>query len=571
MKRDSWRRFHTSPDALSIRRILDKVTVLEEFEDPERIRMETKLHNRFDLTSDERVVRWFSCALERKTVLHGQLSITKRHLCFFSSVFGLKTTLCYNFSEILDITTSAPGSGGRRKSKEDHTVTVTTSDKQVHVFTQVVPSHTQLLYVFRKARQRLEKGHDDTPTSSSLATVANSSGDDDVSQGLTEKDWEIFKEGAEIREFHSGMQIIKQGEPAEFIFQIARGTVQIERQFPQGRKSSLRSCKEGEIIGEISFVEGGDASAAVIAESDDVVVYAVPHSFIEKAFVAHPGLPGRFYRFLATLILERLRTRKDGTNVRQEFAPMPLSMELSSAQLAALFGLDPQTQIIQCWTCAMRFRVLMYGRLYLTSHALCFHSVVLGSERRAIVLLSTIAVATCIAKQTLLIVQKTSDKPTEFINLDSCEQVRDVIQKQLESAGRVEEVFQNYSLPEDHDWGGFLVGMELKRFNKDDVIVQQEASSRAVYQLGAGSARSERINSAGVVEVTHQFQLGDMFGESSFLHNHVSSIAVIATSDATLVYVLDQKHVDTLLEQHPELPGQFYQFLASKLASQLRN
>eukprot|EP00301_Raphidiophrys_heterophryoidea_P027006 c9435_g1_i1.p1 GENE.c9435_g1_i1~~c9435_g1_i1.p1 ORF type:complete len:1156 (-),score=387.18 c9435_g1_i1:226-3693(-) len=569
MKRDSWRRFHTSSEAQNIRRLLDKVCVPEEYEDPERLRMETRLHNRFDLTSDEKVVRGFTCALERKMLLHGQLFITKRHLCFFSNVFGLKTKMCYNFAEILEISNAEPEALSRKKAQigDNSSVIVKTTDHQVHVFTQIVPSHAQLMYVFRKARQRLEKGHDDAPTAIGNAGGDSSDEDDDNLRELSEKDWEMFKEGAEILEFKTGAEVLAQGAPAGFLYQVARGTVNIEKITSSGERITLRSCTQGEIIGEISFVEGGNVSAAVVAASDDVVMYAMSRTFVENALVNNPGLPGRFYRFLATLLAERLRTKR----VTSEEKNHDVSAGLTPKQFLVMFGLPEDTAILSQWSCAIKGKLMMYGSLFLVPSALCFYSKVLGSVKKRVIPLSEVSHVASL-KHTLVVTHRSVDKTTEFLNLDMCEQARDGIQAQLVEFRKLDTVHQA-SLPveDEIDWSMFLGGAELKRYNKDDAILKQGSPSRYVYQVAAGEARAEKENDDGTVEVFRKIQVGEMFGEMSFLQDHPPSASIVSTMDNTLVYNIDKKFVDSLLDLNPELPGRFYKFLATFLASRLRN
>ncbi len=103
--------------------------------------------------------------------------------------------------------------------------------------------------------------------------------------------------------------MLAEGAPTGSMFQIARGTCVITKQTADG-PVVIRECNAGEIIGEISFIEGGHASASVIAKSDNVVVYIMTRDFVETALVNNPGLTGRFYKFVATILAERIRTKK---------------------------------------------------------------------------------------------------------------------------------------------------------------------------------------------------------------------------------------------------------------------
>jgi CRP-like cAMP-binding protein len=127
---------------------------------------------------------------------------------------------------------------------------------------------------------------------------------------MNERDWEAFKEGATMVMFKTGDIVFSEGTPTGSMYQIARGTCRIVKRNASGENVTLRTCSSGEIIGEISFIEGGAASASVVSDSDDCVVYVMTRDFVEKALVNNPGLTGRFYKFLATLLADRLRTKK---------------------------------------------------------------------------------------------------------------------------------------------------------------------------------------------------------------------------------------------------------------------
>jgi hypothetical protein len=45
----------------------------------------------------------FSCAVKRKILLHGRMSITTEHVCFNSDIFGLKTTVVIPMRDVVSI------------------------------------------------------------------------------------------------------------------------------------------------------------------------------------------------------------------------------------------------------------------------------------------------------------------------------------------------------------------------------------------------------------------------------------------------------------------------------------
>ena len=63
---------------------------------------------------------------------------------------------------------------------------------------------------------------------------------------------------------------------------------------------------EGDICGEMSFLEGTIASASVIADTD-VEVLAIQWTKLQQLFDLYPHLGSRFYRSLALNLSRRLR------------------------------------------------------------------------------------------------------------------------------------------------------------------------------------------------------------------------------------------------------------------------
>jgi len=57
----------------------------------------------------------------------------------------------------------------------------------------------------------------------------------------------------------------------------------------------------GSLFGEMSFLEGGPATASVIADDDAVEMYIIEGYFINIVFVKYPELAGRFFCYIASV------------------------------------------------------------------------------------------------------------------------------------------------------------------------------------------------------------------------------------------------------------------------------
>lgn len=95
--------------------------------------------------------------------------------------------------------------------------------------------------------------------------------------------------------------------------------------------------------------------------------------------------------------------------------------------------------------------------------------------------------------------------------------------------------------------------------------------------LAAGSRRAGLwLIDSGAVEVHVQevlpltLEVGQMFGEMSFVENAPASADVVAHTDCTLLFVTPE-HIFSLVDREPSFGARFYQFLAALLSRRLRD
>jgi len=74
--------------------------------------------------------------------------------------------------------------------------------------------------------------------------------------------------GIDLVRYPPGQEIIRQGEPADKFYIIARGRVEIVNQDPSGRDILLAERGPGEFFGEIGLLQGGSRTATVRSVSD---------------------------------------------------------------------------------------------------------------------------------------------------------------------------------------------------------------------------------------------------------------------------------------------------------------
>jgi len=314
------------------------------------------------------------------------------------------------------------------------------------------------------------------------------------------------------------------------------------------------------------------ASASVVAETDDVVVYVMTRDFVEQALVNNPALTGRFYKFLASLLASRIRTKRtvsESPFVDEAKAPM------SDQQFVVRFNLkDKAATILHEWTAALDKgkQLQLYGSLVLSQQVLGFWSGVLGSSTRILVPLHDITHVEAYGQS--IIVKLRTDTQHTFCDLDEPEEVTKEIRQQMSAASHSGKKFEGTidKSTQDLDWSKFLAGAELRRFGLNEVILQEGEEAAFVFQVGHGLA-SVQIKENGVVKSVRDLRTGEMFGEMAFLMGGAASATIVAGQENTMIYCIKKNFVDSLLyvSTNAELPGRFYKYLATTLAGRLRN
>lgn len=108
-----------------------------------------------------------------------------------------------------------------------------------------------------------------------------------------------------------GQLLIEQGKPVPAVYLLLDGTLGIfislsNNGIPQ-EKEVAKSVK-GEILGEMSFVETGMASATVKA-TENAWLLGLPQPLLAAKFAQDQGFAGRFYRAIAVVLANRWRDR----------------------------------------------------------------------------------------------------------------------------------------------------------------------------------------------------------------------------------------------------------------------
>lgn len=115
-------------------------------------------------------------------------------------------------------------------------------------------------------------------------------------------DW-ILQNGNEER-VPSGTTLVEEDGEVTAIYFLIEGLLHARTKALGSQ--ALAVLGPGEVVGEISFVDGQRASASVVAQEDSLVL-VLPRAVLEPALLADEGLAANFYRELARIACRRLR------------------------------------------------------------------------------------------------------------------------------------------------------------------------------------------------------------------------------------------------------------------------
>ena len=105
---------------------------------------------------------------------------------------------------------------------------------------------------------------------------------------LTDADKEALGAKAETRQFKSGDAIINEGDQIDELLVVQSGTLRVVQSKRQAFAAEfIVPLGPGNAIGEMSFLDGGKASATLFADGD-VEVSAFSRSAIYELFGNHP-------------------------------------------------------------------------------------------------------------------------------------------------------------------------------------------------------------------------------------------------------------------------------------------
>ena len=141
-----------------------------------------------------------------------------------------------------------------------------------------------------------------------------------LSEGLRDEDMLWLFQVGEKKIVNPGTALVHEGARQNAIFIVIRGgfSVGVETL----ANEPLAKLGAGELIGEISFLEGSAASATIVADEESAVL-VVDDQLLSERIRKNTDFAARMYRAFALIAERRLRARIDHLALRFEFGRTP--------------------------------------------------------------------------------------------------------------------------------------------------------------------------------------------------------------------------------------------------------
>ena len=136
-----------------------------------------------------------------------------------------------------------------------------------------------------------------------------------LNDGIRDEDVVWLSQVGTRKIIQPGTALIQEGVRPRAIFIVIRGSFNVAVELLSDEP--LAKLKAGELIGEISFLEGSAASATIVADEESVVL-AIDSDALSDKLREDTAFAARMYRAFALVAERRLRNRVDHLTLRFE-------------------------------------------------------------------------------------------------------------------------------------------------------------------------------------------------------------------------------------------------------------
>lgn len=125
---------------------------------------------------------------------------------------------------------------------------------------------------------------------------------------LTPAEHDTFIDAGFVESYRSGEQIIAEGDKVDNLMFVKSGNIRVTRAFLDNLSAEFAGpLGPGEVVGEMSFMDGRGASATLVADGDTEILN-IPRESVFKLIEDNPDLAARFYESLFLDLARKLRS-----------------------------------------------------------------------------------------------------------------------------------------------------------------------------------------------------------------------------------------------------------------------
>ena len=106
---------------------------------------------------------------------------------------------------------------------------------------------------------------------------------------LTDTELEVIAKITNQKNFKLGETIFKESEEGQSLYVITNGEVKASVSAPNGESFTLTMLKDGDIFGQMSFIDARPRSATIIATSDVETIVMEKSDFAPFELIVTPG------------------------------------------------------------------------------------------------------------------------------------------------------------------------------------------------------------------------------------------------------------------------------------------
>lgn len=121
---------------------------------------------------------------------------------------------------------------------------------------------------------------------------------------FSDRDFDWLLSAGRKKSIQSGTPLIRQGEPTDALYIVLEGTLTVSAEALGGEE--IARLGNGEVVGEMSFVDSRLPSATVKA-LEDSLVWAIPRSQLSTKLIQDVEFASHFYHAIAVFLSDRLR------------------------------------------------------------------------------------------------------------------------------------------------------------------------------------------------------------------------------------------------------------------------